>query len=91
MSRSMKMWIAGLILSLGLGGCSVSTWYNPAPGEVTPGKSVDLTDKSPSFREGYEEGCSTAQGEYKKSSERFNSDTEYHDGWFAGRAACQGT
>jgi len=71
-----------------LSGCGVSTWYNPVS-ETPQASSVDLSQKSPAFQDGYKDGCTTAHGEYTKSSDRFNSDTEYHDGWFAGRSACQ--
>ena len=52
-------------------------------------KAVDLENRSISFREGYRNGCTTAHGEYAKDSQRFKSDREYYDGWFAGRSACQ--
>ena len=89
MNKNLRILIAGLLLGVGLTGCGVSSWYNPSPSKVVPGKTMDLSGKTPSFREGYEAGCSTARGEYQKSSKRFNSDTEYHEGWFAGRSSCQ--
>lgn len=80
---------AAIIMGIALTGCGVNTWYNPAPTATSTPTAVDLSQKTPAFREGYEAGCKTAQGEYTKSSERFNADSEYHDGWFAGRSACQ--
>ncbi len=90
MQKERKIRFLGLCVLSGilLGGCSPSVWYNPVSGASATGQ-VDLSQKSPSFREGYEAGCQTAGGDYNKSSERFNSDSEYHEGWFAGRSACQ--
>ncbi|WP_457607334.1 hypothetical protein [Nitratifractor sp.] len=80
--------LAGGLL-LGLSGCGVSTWYNPPSTTPNTTGKVDLSNKTPSFKEGYADGCKTAHGEYSKSSKRFNSDTEYHEGWFSGRSTCQ--
>ena len=89
--RNRSRW-SGAIIALGAGlllsGCGVSTWYNPVS-ETPTVSSTELSQKSPSFRDGYNDGCTTAHGEYTKNSDRFNSDSEYHDGWFAGRSACQ--
>ena len=89
MTRKKSFKFLGWILFSGmlLTGCGPTVWYNP-PSEPSTVQHVDLNQKSPSFREGYEAGCRTAQGEYSKSSERFNNDNEYHEGWFAGRSAC---
>ncbi len=75
-----------IVIALSLTGCGINTWYNPAP---TAPASNGLSQKSPAYQEGYKAGCKTAQGEYTKSSERFNNDSEYHEGWFAGRSSCQ--
>ncbi len=44
--------------------------------------------KSPSYQQGEQDGCKTAQGEYTKSSELFRTDPDYENGWFAGRREC---
>ncbi len=44
--------------------------------------------KSPSFLQGQKDGCETAKGEYAKNSNLFQSDADYHDGWFYGRQQC---
>ena len=44
--------------------------------------------KSPSFKMGENDGCSTATGEYTKNSAAFDQDKEYKDGWYAGRKNC---
>ena len=41
------------------------------------------------FKEGIEDGCTTAQGDYKKSHILFNNDQDYSDGWFLGRNRCK--
>ncbi len=43
------------------------------------------------FKEGIEDGCTTAKGDYKKSHTKFNdeSDYDYKDGWFLGRNRCK--
>ena len=41
------------------------------------------------FKEGIEDGCTTAKGDYKKSHKRFNKYKDYKDGWFLGRNRCK--
>ena len=41
------------------------------------------------FKEGIEDGCTTAKGDYKKSHTRFNEYEDYKDGWFLGRNRCK--
>jgi len=50
--------------------------------------SAPSLPKSESFKAGEKDGCSTAHGTYTKDSERFRSDSDYHDGWFEGRKVC---
>jgi hypothetical protein len=81
----MKRFITGfgiLALAAGLSGCGSSTLQAPSP--MTP-----PADSDPNFQAGYQDGCTTAHGEYKKDSKLFNADKNYYDGWFAGRSACQ--
>ena len=44
--------------------------------------------KSPAYMQGQHDGRQTAGGEYTKDSERFRSDSDYENGWFAGRREC---
>ncbi len=44
--------------------------------------------KSPSFMQGQQDGCETANGDYTKNSDLFQTNTDYHDGWFYGRQQC---
>jgi hypothetical protein len=81
----MKRFITGLgalALAAGLSGCGGSMLEAPSP--TTPPANSD-----PNFQAGYQDGCTTAHGEYTKDSKLFNADKNYYDGWFAGRSACQ--
>ncbi len=44
--------------------------------------------KSPSFKAGEQDGCTTATGNYAKNSDAFKTDTDYKNGWFYGRKNC---
>jgi len=44
--------------------------------------------KSETFKLGEQDGCTTAHGTYTKNSEMFKSDSDYQEGWFAGRKHC---
>jgi hypothetical protein len=52
------------------------------------GNSVPQLPDTPDFKAGYADGCATAEGNYTKDSERFRAVVDYHEGWFAGRKAC---
>jgi len=76
--------IGALFLLLGC------TPKNPTPMDLaqTPVQKVDLSNKSQAFKDGFNDGCETAKGNYTKDSSRFKSDPEYNEGWFAGRSSC---
>lgn len=63
----------------------------PEAAPVTPVKKeqVDLSQKSQSFIDGKNDGCATAKGRYTKDSARYNSNSQYNEGWFYGRRSCQ--
>ncbi|HEY9189724.1 MAG TPA: hypothetical protein VIM88_02565 [Sulfurovum sp.] len=46
-------------------------------------------DFSHTYQQGIMDGCITAKGTYKKSHTLFNTDQDYHDGWFLGRNRCR--
>jgi len=80
MGKQIKILMLGSFLLLGLGGC-MGIGSTPVPAAPV--------NNDPNFRTGYQDGCTTAHGEYKKDSKLFNADKNYYDGWFAGRSACQ--
>ena len=49
---------------------------------------VPAPSHSPSFKQGSQDGCTTAKGAYTKNSLSFNNDKEYQNGWYAGRKNC---
>ena len=57
----------------------------------TSSSGVNIENKSPSFQNGAKAGCATANGEYTKNHEAFNSDMDYQNGWFYGRQKCNST
>jgi hypothetical protein len=82
MSRNFSLALAAALL-LALSGCGSSA----LSGSASP--ATPAADSDPNYRAGYQDGCTTAHGEYKKDSKLFNADKNYYDGWFAGRSACQ--
>jgi len=82
MSKITSIVTSGLLI-LGLGGCAGSM------GGTAPSPTTPPADSDPNYQSGYQDGCTTAHGEYKKDSKLFNADKNYYDGWFAGRSACQ--
>ena len=78
------MWKATILTGVtiflfSLNGCGTVTTGGPAPAAVD----------SPGYKAGYQDGCTTAHGEYTKNHELFKNDRDYYDGWFAGRSGCQ--
>jgi len=41
------------------------------------------------YQKGIKDGCTTAQGDYKKSHTLFNNNKDYNNGWFLGRNRCR--
>ena len=84
MSYYKSLFTAGLVATaLLLSACS-SSHRGPAPR-----KPMDTHGKSAEYVRGAEDGCATANGNYSKDHEAFNSNMQYHEGWFAGRRYCQ--
>ena len=73
---------AGIISSLLL----FTACSNPKPRGPRP---MNTRGKSETYIRGAEDGCTTANGDYTKNHNDFNSDVEYHKGWFAGRRYCE--
>jgi hypothetical protein len=84
MSSRQSIILSGLLAgALLLSACS-SSHRKPAPR-----KPMDTHGKSEIFIRGAEDGCATANGDYTKDHDAFNTNLEYHEGWFAGRRYCQ--
>ena len=52
------------------------------------GTEIPKPVESPSYKQGVQDGCATAKGEYTKIGDSFNNDKDYKDGWFSGRKNC---
>lgn len=50
--------------------------------------SAPVLPDTPSFKQGKQDGCTTATGNYTKDSDAFKMDTDYKNGWFYGRKNC---
>ena len=52
-------------------------------------KPMNLSNKSKAYVQGANDGCSTAEGHYKKNHHAFNTSSQYNEGWWAGRRNCE--
>jgi len=52
-------------------------------------RSMNLNNKSKSYVKGANDGCSTAEGHYVKNHSAFNNNSDYNEGWWAGRRNCE--
>ena len=50
--------------------------------------STPVMVKSPSYKVGEKDGCTTATGDYTKNGDAFDIDKDYKNGWYAGRKNC---
>ena len=50
--------------------------------------SAPVLPDTPSFKQGKQDGCTTATGDYTKDGDAFKIDTDYKNGWFYGRKNC---
>ena len=78
-----KMHGAILLLAL-LAGCGTI-----AP-ERTPDQRVNLSGYSPSFKQGYSDGCESAGSRAQRRDEsRYKTEADYMMGWNDGFSVCQ--
>jgi hypothetical protein len=56
------------------------------PGAAPP--PVNLSGYSPSFKEGFKQGCNSARGYERRDEARAVVDSQYAQGWQDGKAIC---
>ena len=63
----------------------------PAPSaqRPTPPPPVNLSGYSPSFKQGYSDGCSSARGSMRRDESHYRSDSDYMMGWGDGNSVCR--
>lgn len=62
----------------------------PPPANVEPPPPpVNLSGFPLPYRQGYADGCSTANGPERKDAARFSGDGNYRTGWIDGHALCR--
>ena len=62
---------------------------NGAP-EQAPEQRFNLSGYSPSFKQGYADGCNSAESRSQRRNEtRYKSETDYMMGWNDGFSICQ--
>ena len=71
-----------------LAGCASETASTPAP---APPAKVNLSGYPPEFKQGYADGCASAQpnAARKRDATRFKSDANYLQGWRDGYDICE--
>ena len=102
--KKQLLFISTILIATFFSGCTSSTVPTPTQAVQTPvptetkesltlgnsyNDNIDLSQKSPLFHSGMNDGCATAKGKYTKDSNLYNNDVDYHDGWFHGRRKCQ--
>jgi hypothetical protein len=58
----------------------------PAP---APQSRINLSGYPPAFRDGYADGCASADAARKRDEARFKSDSNYATGWRDGYSICK--
>ena len=62
----------------------------PLPRNVEPpAPRLNLSGFPLPYRQGYNDGCESANGPERKDAARFSSDMNYRTGWTDGRALCK--
>ena len=97
----MRTFLCAALLALALAGCGTNPFERrPGPDdgqrEKTQGSAperpapVNLSGYSPSFRQGYMDGCDSAGWRGQRRNEnRYKTETDYMMGWNDGFSVCQ--
>ncbi|MBI3043457.1 MAG: hypothetical protein HYY78_11620 [Betaproteobacteria bacterium] len=71
---------SGLLLAALLAGC----------GSPSPGQRVNLSGFSPGFKQGYADGCESANARGQRRDEgRYKTEADYMRGWNDGFSVCR--
>lgn len=54
-----------------------------------PAPSINLSGFPLAYRQGYHDGCASADGPQRRDAERFGGDANYRTGWQDGIALCR--
>ncbi len=84
-------WIA-IAASAILVGCATEPTPSPtATPTPAPGSKINLSGYPPEFRQGYTDGCASAQPNAgrKRDDTRFKTDSNYAQGWQDGYDICR--
>jgi hypothetical protein len=57
--------------------------------EQQPTAPVNLSGYSPSFRQGYSDGCDSAGSRQRRNESRYKTESDYMMGWNDGFSVCQ--
>ncbi len=81
-----------LALVILCGGCATTSpaappASNPAAAPAPP--PVNLQGFPLAYRQGFDDGCSTARGTERKDGNRMGGDGNYRVGWFDGMSQCK--
>ena len=85
--------LIALVVAL-LAGCSAvaperrSTDSTGSPTPSKPSDRVNLSGYSPSFKQGYADGCDSAGASRRRDEQRYKTETDYMMGWNDGNSAC---
>ena len=79
--RALDGW---LILAL----CAAAALLTACAGQPQPAQRVNQAGYSAAFRQGYADGCDSAQSSRRRDESRYQNETDYMMGWNDGRSAC---
>ena len=86
--------VAALLLVVGCAGIAPPPETPTPPGAPSrpvepPPPNVNLQGFPLEYRQGYADGCASANGTERKDAARFKSDGQYRTGWQDGNALCK--